>query len=176
MYQSQIAVRPPHFTHSPQSSIRFPQNLSTTSVASGASEYSNDHAHTEDNHVTQMHHIAAKPSISSKMIPRRLSRAHSTSIMPSWGGKDVESTVIIGVSIQEATVQSVREELDGESGVVNRSRRASVVARGPPIQKQASHNSLASRLSETGWLSRAKSTFAQKFRRKPKPAASASSR
>lgn len=93
--------------------------------------------------------------------------------MPSWGAKDVESTVIIGVSIQEATVQSVREELDGESGVVNRSRRASVVARGPPIQKQTSHNSLGSRLSETGWLSRAKSTFAQKFRRKPKLAASA---
>lgn len=125
------------------------QNLSTTSVASGASEYSNDYyAHAEDScHVTQMHRIAAKPSISSKMIPRRLCRGHP-SVMPSWGAKDVESTVI-GVSIQEATVQSVcEEESDGDrrSGIVDHSRRASIVACGPSplIQKQTTHNGLGS--------------------------------
>ncbi|KAF9479494.1 hypothetical protein BDN70DRAFT_894937 [Pholiota conissans] len=143
-------------------------NLSTNSIASGASQFSNAGAHTEDdNHVTQMHHIVGKPSISSKIIPRRLSRSKSASVMAPPGTQNMEANVVIGISIQEAVVESVHEEQDGER-VATRSRSASVVARGP-IQKQQSQSTLGSRLQKSNWLSMAKS-FTQKIRRKNKVA------
>ncbi|KAF8198535.1 hypothetical protein BJ912DRAFT_29250 [Pholiota molesta] len=144
-------------------------NNSTNSIASGASEFSNAGAHTEDdNHVTQMHHIAGRSSISSKIIPRSLSRSRSASVIPSPGMQNIEANVVIGISVQEAIVESVHEENGGER-VVTRSRSASVVARGPVQKQQSQKTLLGSRLKTIGWLSKAK-TFTQKIRRKAKVA------
>ncbi|KAH9478035.1 hypothetical protein JR316_0010271 [Psilocybe cubensis] len=148
-------------------------NGSTDSIASGASAYSNDHAHTEDdNHVTQMHHIAGRPSISSKMIPRRLSRSQSTGVIPPPRGvQNMESTVIIDVSVQEATVESEREE---DGAVVTRSRRTSIQAAGS-LRHQSSRLTIpppkvvnGAGGSSTGWLSKAKN-FTLRFSRKNRP-------
>ncbi|KAF9041559.1 hypothetical protein BJ165DRAFT_295460 [Panaeolus papilionaceus] len=89
-------------------------NSSTTSIASGASAHSQSDAHTEDdNHVTQMHHIIPKPSIGSKIIdmPRRLSRAHSASVIPTTSSLGLGVTggegapLVIGVVVQEQRVE-----------------------------------------------------------------------
>ncbi|PPQ81557.1 hypothetical protein CVT25_013400 [Psilocybe cyanescens] len=145
-------------------------NDSTDSIASGASAYSNDHAHTEDdNHVTQMHHIAARPSISSKMIPRRLSRSQSTSIIPPRGAPTIDSSVIIGVSVQEATVESDGED---DGAVVTRSRRTSIQAAGT-LRHQSSRLTIPApkvpnSVSSMGWLAKAKD-FTLRFARKNRP-------
>ncbi|KAF9524339.1 hypothetical protein CPB83DRAFT_877663 [Crepidotus variabilis] len=139
-------------------------NGSTTSVASGASAFSGEHAHSEDrNHVTQMQHIAGKQSISSRIIPRRLSRANSTSVMPSTLNQ-VESNVIIGVSVQEATEDSAHPKGDDPVPV---ERRASVQALGvPSLRSKASRSSLmGTKTTNTSWISKARG-FTLKFRRK----------
>ncbi|KAF8960421.1 hypothetical protein BDZ97DRAFT_1922162 [Flammula alnicola] len=139
-------------------------NGSTNSIASGASAFSNDHAHTEDDsHVTQMHHIVGKQSIPSKMLPRRLSRSHSASVIPSRGTQNGEPIVVIGVSVEEATVESVLE--DDEGGGVTPSRRASVVAHGTLRSKSSRSTLPGSKVPANSWLSIAKS-FTQKFSRK----------
>ncbi|KAF8157204.1 hypothetical protein B0H34DRAFT_712680 [Crassisporium funariophilum] len=163
--KSQVPNTPNRLTmasHSPfyQSQIA---NDSTNSIASGASAFSNDHAHTEDDsHVTQMHHIAGR-GITAKIIPRRLSRSHSASVIPTTS---TEPNVIIGVSVQEATLASTPED-----GVVTVSRRASVSA-SASLRHQSSRSSMArpKTANSSNWISKAKS-FTQKFRRKTVSAA-----
>ncbi|CAA7268642.1 unnamed protein product [Cyclocybe aegerita] len=142
-------------------------NASTNSVASGASAYSNEQAHTEDdNHVTQMQHIAAKPSISAKMIPRRLSRSHSASVIPNRAMGNAESNMIIGVSVQEATtVKTVREEGDDDDvAAVSTTVQASSKLRSQPSRTSLS---VTTKTAPSGWFSIAKG-FTQKFKRKNK--------
>jgi type II secretory pathway component HofQ len=82
--------------------------------------------------------------------------------------QNIEANVVIGISVQEAIVESMHEENDGER-VVTRSRSASVVARGPVQKQQSQKTLLGSRLKTIAWLSKAK-TFTQKIRRKAKVA------
>jgi len=162
-YQAQLAVCSSHRGLLVLIDGSFIQNTSTTSVASGASAFSDDLAHTEDDsHVTQMHHIAARPS----MLPRRLSRSHSTSIIPS---NNIDSNVRIGVSVQQATVKTTRGPEDGNEGPVTRSRQGSVHAAGSAAIRHRSSRSTIPNANPpsatTSWLSKAKE-FTMKFRRK----------
>ncbi|PPQ65791.1 hypothetical protein CVT26_000376 [Gymnopilus dilepis] len=175
--RSQTPTTPTHRTLAPKSSFYQAQiaNGSTTSVASGASAFSDDHAHAEDtNHVTQMHHIVGKQSIPAKMLPRRLSRSHSTSVMPARGTHNVEPPVIIDVVVQEATVESHAESDEVENGNVLVSRRASVSAQAPPktLRHQSSRSTIPSlKLSNASWFSKVKN-FTLKFKRKSSPSLS----
>ncbi|KIK05765.1 hypothetical protein K443DRAFT_130203 [Laccaria amethystina LaAM-08-1] len=79
-------------------------NASDNSIASGASAFSDDNAHAEDQtQVTQMHRIAGREGL-TKIIPRKLSRAHSA-VIPSTA----DGSMVIGVSVQEATCSCARE-------------------------------------------------------------------
>jgi hypothetical protein len=113
-----------------------------------------------------MQHIVGRQSISAKMIPRRLSRSHSASVIPNRSTKNQEPVVVIGVAVEEATVESPREV--GEPAIVTVSRRSSVVAPGT-LRNQTSRITLAGSkpTTDVGWLAKAKS-FTQKFRRKGK--------
>ncbi|KDR66533.1 hypothetical protein GALMADRAFT_1143285 [Galerina marginata CBS 339.88] len=146
-------------------------NDSTTSIASGASAFSNDHAHTEDDsHVTQMQHIVGKASISAKMFPRRLSRSQSAGVIPTMGTISTDPPVIIDVIVQEATVKSSPEPDDMEGGMVTKSRRANVSVHASGTLRHQSSRSTIPRvtLSNTSsWFAKAKS-FTQKFKRKRK--------
>lgn len=134
------------------------QNVSVSSFASGDPELVDDSAHAEDdNHVTQVHQIAARQSISQTMgvfLPRRLSRARSANVLKSG-----DSTVLIGVSVQEATVETPSE--DG----VTISRRASVHAPGS-LRNQSSRLTMADSIPySSGWVNKAKD-FTMKLRRR----------
>lgn len=79
------------------------QNHSADSLASD--NLSDDDAHTEDaHHVTQMHQIVGRQNTLSRavggLIPRRLSRARSASVVAQDN-----STMVIGVSVVEATTE-----------------------------------------------------------------------
>ncbi|EAU91940.1 hypothetical protein CC1G_11126 [Coprinopsis cinerea okayama7 len=141
-------------------------NASTSSVASGASAFSNDEAHTEDlSQVIQVQQIPSKTSTISKILPRRLSRARSSSVIPSSEGNVVP--IGIGVSVQETTVHSSAASI-AETESRGPSRRASVHA--PRMLKsQPSKASLkgSTTSNATGWVARARG-FTQKFRRKSK--------
>jgi len=117
-----------------------------------------------------MHHIVGRQSISSKMIPRRLSRSHSTSVIRNRSTKNPEPAVVIGVSVEEATFESPRAI--GEPVIMTTSRRSSVVAPGT-LRNQTSRITLAGSkpTTDVGWLVKAKN-FTQKFRRKGKTAVS----
>ncbi|PPR00625.1 hypothetical protein CVT24_005486 [Panaeolus cyanescens] len=134
-------------------------NSSTTSIASGASAHSQADAHTEDDtHVTQMRHIAGKPSLSEKLktMPRRLSRAHSATLIPTvgslgGGGSAVGAVggmggmggLVIGVSVHEKREESQCEEGEEKDGITV-SRRASVSASfREGVRRQASRSTLA---------------------------------
>ncbi|KAF5386028.1 hypothetical protein D9615_002325 [Tricholomella constricta] len=131
-------------------------NDSTKSFASGASAHLGDEdAHVEDNHVTQMLHIAGRQSISKAMgglLPRRLSRARSTNILVG------EANVIIGVSVEEATVEST-EGVEASQTVVH----APGALRNQPSRLTMAGSSPA----RNSWVAKAKG-FTQKFRRKSK--------
>lgn len=134
------------------------QNVSNSSFASGDSGLLDDSAHTEDdNHVTQVHQIAARQSISKTMgvfLPRRLSRARSANVLKSG-----DSTLVIDVSVQEATVETPSEE------GVTISRRASVHAPGS-LRNQSSRLTMAdSTPASRGWVTKAKE-FTMKIRRR----------
>ncbi|THV06182.1 hypothetical protein K435DRAFT_23489 [Dendrothele bispora CBS 962.96] len=114
-----------------------------------------DEAHTEDaHHVTQVHRIAPRQSISRAMgglIPRRLSRASRQVITEASGD------MVIGVSVEAATVEAA-------PGVEDQVQ-ATVHAPGRTLRPKASRSSLASLGSSGGWLHRAKG-FTDKFRLK----------
>ncbi|KAJ6581864.1 hypothetical protein B0H19DRAFT_1252026 [Mycena capillaripes] len=151
---SDIAAKSPFY----QAQLK--ANGSQTSFASGGSAADDAEAHHEDDqHVTHMHTIAPKQSISRAMggfLPRRLSRARST-VLPS-------SDVVIGVSVAAATV-----ELPENAEVA-----ATMVHAPGALHHQASKGSIANSLNKTTWAERAKK-FTKKFRRKSKsPLADAS--
>ncbi|KAK7036481.1 hypothetical protein VNI00_011678 [Paramarasmius palmivorus] len=117
------------------------------------------HAHLEDNdHVTQVHRIAARQSISraiGNVIPRRLSRARSRPVLAEG------DSMVIGVSIQAATVEA--SEVDEELPT------STVVSAATSLKDKSSKSSLKSDSVSGGggWVARAKS-FTSKLRRKSK--------
>jgi len=145
---SDIAAKSPFF----QAQLKI-ANSSQTSFASGGSEADDGDAHHEDDHhVTHMHTIAPKQSISRAVggfLPRRLSRARST-VLPS-------SDVVIGVSVAAATV-----ELPENAEVA-----ATVVHAPGALRNQPSKSSMNASFNKTTWAERAKK-FTKKFRRKSK--------
>ncbi|RDB25166.1 hypothetical protein Hypma_007981 [Hypsizygus marmoreus] len=133
-------------------------NESTTSFASGASaHFDDDNAHLEeDNHVTQMHRIVGRQSISQTvggLLPRRLSRSRSANVLLAG-----EANVVIGVSVEEATVEAAEgAEMSGTS----------IHAPGA-LRNQPSRLTMAgSSPARNSWVAKAKG-FTQKFRRKDK--------
>jgi len=134
------------------------QNASDNSIASGASAFSDDNAHAEDQtQVTQMRRIAGREGL-TKIIPRKLSRAHSA-VIPSTA----DGSMVIGVSVQEATVHSILTDEDGQEP--NTTSRVSVHAPGS-IRHQTSQMTISGpTLAISTWGERAKG-FTQKFRRK----------
>jgi len=137
-------------------------NDSAKSFASGASaDLDDEGAHLEDVHVTQMHQIAGRQSISKtvgSLLPRRLSRARSANILAG------EGNVVIGVSVEEATVESA-EGAEASHAVVH--------APGA-LRKQPSRLTMAgSSPARNSWVAKARG-FTQKFRRKGKVTRSAS--
>jgi hypothetical protein len=122
--------------------------------------------------VTQMEHIAGKPSLSSILLPRRLTRSHSTSVIPSGSvthsiGGDSAVAMRIGVSVQEAVTVL---ETTPEEPIV-RSRRASIVAQANTLRHKSSSSSLAglrakvAPATSVNWLTKAKNITMKPFRR-----------
>jgi len=147
---SDIAAKSPFF----QQQLK---NGSQTSFASGGSAADDADAHHEDDHhVTHMHTIAPKQSLSRAVggfLPRRLSRARST-VLPGNGNDNV----VIGVSVAAATV-----ELPEDAEVA-----ATVVHAPGALHHQMSKGSIGgASLNKLTWAARAKN-FTKKFRRKSK--------
>ncbi|KAF8811656.1 hypothetical protein BYT27DRAFT_6441028 [Phlegmacium glaucopus] len=137
----------------------FYENYSIDSFVSTTASLSNDDGDVEDSmHVTQMHQIAGRPSITSNGILRRLSRSHSMTVTPIMGA---ESNLMIGVSVQESTSESTSED-----GMEARSRRSSVHAPGMLPQLSSNSSIPGSSLLPTNWTSKVKDLM-HKFRRKP---------
>ncbi|KAG6813762.1 hypothetical protein H0H92_007714 [Tricholoma furcatifolium] len=130
-------------------------NDSMKSFASGASAHLDEDAHREQEHATQMLHIAGRQSISKTVtnyLPRRLSRARSTNLLVA------DANVVIGVSVEEATVESPE---GAEAG------RTVIHAPGS-LRNQTSRLTMPGALpSRSNWIAKAKS-FALKLRRKTK--------
>ncbi|KAF9075614.1 hypothetical protein BDP27DRAFT_1041751 [Rhodocollybia butyracea] len=137
-------------------------NTSRESLDSHASDNEGLHAE-DDNHVTQVHRIAARQTLTRTMgsfLPRRLSRARSRPVI-----EDMDGTLVIGVSVQAATVE---ESNDAES----RLPTAIVIAGGndslsPALNPKASKSSLRSvssnnNPSNTNWVAK----FTKILRRK----------
>ncbi|KAF9012714.1 hypothetical protein BDQ17DRAFT_1420061 [Cyathus striatus] len=144
----------------------FQAQIANSSTASFAS-VSTDHSHTEEsNHITQVHQIAGRTSISRKvgnMIPRRLSRARSASVL-SPKLSDPGAGLVIGVSVQEKTVEVEGEE-EGTSVSVHTGASDGAGA----LRNQKSRMTIAGgeREREKGWIARAR-VFTARFRRKGK--------
>ncbi|KAL0072540.1 hypothetical protein AAF712_000303 [Marasmius tenuissimus] len=138
-----------------------------TLSSANLSEDDDEHAHTEDHdHVTQVHRIAARQSVIARSIgnaiPRRLSRARSRPILAEG---DTSNNMVIGVSVQAATVEV---ESSG-----NDEQPVGAVVHGPAsLKNQKSKSSLGSTGASSGgsvggggWIARAKS-LTIKLRRK----------
>jgi hypothetical protein len=139
-------------------------NTSHDSLDSHASENEGLHAE-DDNHVTQVQTIPARQTLSrtvGALLPRRLSRARSRPVM-----REIDGTMVIGVSVQAATAT-----IDGESRVppatVTVGNSDSLT---PSLNSKASKASLRSisstsnRVSNSNWVTKAKG-FTKKLRRK----------
>lgn len=156
-YQAQITACPIFLSHIHSPLISQLQNGSVNSFVSDASGHLNDDAahREEDNHVTQMRRIAGRQSISKAVggfLPRRLSRSRSANVVLTGG-----ANVVIGVSVEEATVES--KEDGGSSASVHAPHalrsRTSKLNMNEPMGPSSS------------WAAKAKG-FTQKFRRKSK--------
>lgn len=110
----------------------------------------------EDGHVTQLHQIAGRQTISQTvegLLPRRLSRARSANVLAAG-----DARMVIGVSVEEATRES------GEGGEAS---RASVHAPGG-LRSQPSRITMAgSSPARSNWVAKAKG-LTEKLRRKSK--------
>ncbi|KAF7308319.1 hypothetical protein HMN09_00680000 [Mycena chlorophos] len=149
---SDIAAKSPFF----QAQLKG-QNHSQESFASGASTADN---HEDVNHVTHIHTIAPKQSISraaGRLIPRRLSRASRSTVLSPTSGAGAAENVII--SVAAATVELPE----------NAEPQATVVHAAQALRNQPSQSSMTSSLAGRGgsWVNRAKN-FTKKFRRKSK--------
>ncbi|KAJ7231892.1 hypothetical protein B0H12DRAFT_1239790 [Mycena haematopus] len=162
---SDIAAKSPFFRQQLK-------NGSQTSFASGGSAADDAEAHHEDdNHVTHMHTIAPKQSLSRAMggfIPRRLSRARS--VLPGSGGggglDTRDMSMVIGVSVAAATVE-LPEDAEVAATVVHapgalhhRQSKASIGGASEPLND---NNKV---VANSSWAARAKHFM--KFRRKSK--------
>ncbi|KAJ6519107.1 hypothetical protein C8R45DRAFT_1065900 [Mycena sanguinolenta] len=152
---SDIAAKSPFFRQQLK-------NGSQSSFASGGSAADDADAHREDDHhVTHIHAIAPKQSISRAMggfLPRRLSRARS--VLPGSVGGATASDVVIGVSVAAATVE-LPEGAEVAATVVH--------APGALHHKQSKASISGGSLNQNnkaGWAARAKNFI--KFRRKSK--------
>lgn len=132
------------------------QNGSQTSFASGGED---THDEEDDHHVTHMHTIAPRQSISRAVggfFPRRLSRARS-SVLPT-STRDAGGNMVI--SVAAATVELPENAEPAPATVVH--------APGA-LRNQSSKSSIATSpgSSKPTWAARAKD-FTKKFRRKSK--------
>lgn len=134
--------------------------MSDASFASGASDLSDERAHTEDHtQVTQIHQIAGKQGLSkavNNILPRRLSRTKSANVLTPLA----EANLVIGVSVQESTTE-VSEAEAGQLGTT-----VTVSAPGSQQNNRTSRRTLST-VSTAKWLAKAKS-FTQNFRLKAK--------
>jgi len=132
------------------------QNGSQTSFASGGSGTGDAHDEEDDHHVTHMHTIAPRQSISRAVggfLPRRLSRARS-SVLPT-SARDAGGNMVI--SVAAATVELPE----------NAEPSATVVHAPGGLRNQTSKSTIGSSSGKTTWATRAKE-FTKKFRRKSK--------
>ncbi|KAJ8474451.1 hypothetical protein ONZ45_g15945 [Pleurotus djamor] len=131
----------------PTSKADFYQAQMSHSIDSFSSAHLGEDAKTEEDHITQVQYVNPQPTPISKavgnLLPRRLSRARSATVVSSLQ----DSNVVIGVSVEEATA----EAQEGHSPVAG----AKVYGPGGPKL-----GSLPGR-----WVGRAKS-LTQKFRRR----------
>ncbi|KXN93221.1 hypothetical protein AN958_00145, partial [Leucoagaricus sp. SymC.cos] len=92
-------------------------NMSNASFASGASNLCDERAYVEDyTQVTQIQQIAGKPGFSKTVhnfLPRRLSRTKSASMLTPV----TEANLVIGVSVQQSTTESL-DSFDSTKGIV----------------------------------------------------------
>ncbi|KAJ7066384.1 hypothetical protein C8F01DRAFT_1248407 [Mycena amicta] len=145
---SDIAAKSPFF----QAQLRS-QNHSQESFVSGGSTAEHQHEE-DDHHVTHIHTIAPRQSISraaGRLIPRRLSRARSAVMQSS--ANTAENVVI---SVAAATVE-LPENAELAATMVH-----------APLRNQPSKSSMgsASLVAKGGsWVTKAKN-FTKKFRRK----------
>ncbi|KAI0919243.1 hypothetical protein AcV5_002208 [Taiwanofungus camphoratus] len=143
------------------------QTGSADSLAS-ATDDAGAHDHVDEEQFIQVENIAGKQSI-SKAISRRLSRSKTRS-------RDVlssaNSSVIIGVSVEEATVEhEAHDDAEGRAGT-------SVAYCPATLPRRESRGSMAGEKGERGaaggWLGKAKG-LTHKFRRKSIPVLSQTS-
>lgn len=127
----------------------------------------------DDEHVTQVHRIAPRQSISraiGNVLPRRLSRARSRPVLREG---DMAGNMVIGISVQAATVEASGNEVDEPP--LTSSVYATFAEADRSLQTKPSQSSLRSNVSpnssgsgaNSGWVARAKS-FTNKLRRKSK--------
>lgn len=113
-----------------------------------------DHTHTEDDQITQMHTIAGRRSISNAVarLSGRLKRSRSAAPLTTGN-----TNMVIGVSVEEATAEAPEAES---------SRSTAYVSGG--LRNQPSTLSMsASNSSGNRWVGKVKG-FTQKFKRKSK--------
>jgi hypothetical protein len=118
--------------------------MSDASFASGASDFSDERAHTEDTQIVQMRQIAGKQSFSkavNHILPRRLSRSRSNNVLVP------PTELIIGVSVQESRTESLASES------LQLGTTATVSAPGNQLNKDSRRSSTANKK----WLTKAKS-------------------
>ncbi|KAG7091195.1 hypothetical protein E1B28_010246 [Marasmius oreades] len=143
------------------------QTGSSDTLSSGQlSDEDNEDAHVEDDdHVTQVQRIAPRQSIVRSIgnaIPRRLSKARSRPIMTEG---DMSSNMVIGVSVQAATVE-VDEAPDEEQPSTGAVVHAAGLLKNQ--KSKSTLNSVGGSGNGRGWIARAKS-FTNKLRRRSKP-------
>jgi hypothetical protein len=124
--------------------------MSNASFASGASDLYDERAYIEDyTQVTQIQQIAGKPGLSKAVhhiLPRRLSRTKSASLLTPVA----EANLVIGVSVQRSTTESL------EADTVQLGTTVIVSAAGSKINNKASRRTLST-VTGAKWLAKARS-------------------
>lgn len=149
-------------------SLRYLNQTGSADSLASATDDAGAHDHVDEEQFIQVENIAGKQSI-SKAISRRLSRSKTRS-------RDVlssaNSSVIIGVSVEEATVEhEAHDDAEGRAGT-------SVAYCPATLPRRESRGSMAGEKGERGaaggWLGKAKG-LTHKFRRKSIPVLSQTS-
>ncbi|PFH47476.1 hypothetical protein AMATHDRAFT_6694 [Amanita thiersii Skay4041] len=132
-----------------------------------ADKTDDENALEEETHITQVYEVSCRNSLSkamSEFLPRRLSRSLSTQIVPS---ATKETSVVIGVSVEEATV----EVTDGDSEELT---RATVHAPNSTRNRTSRLTLSGSNVTRPAWVTKAKD-ITEKVRRRSKTLFSTSS-
>jgi hypothetical protein len=125
------------------------------------SEGSEDESHhlEDDQHVTQVEQIDGRQPFQKRVdaiLPRRMSRSHSHNVLsPS-------THVVIGVSVEKATVDAAHPHSDGIRTTIHAAKAGELRPRASAISAQVAQS------PADGLIQRAKS-FARKLGRKRKP-------